>query len=453
MKLFYKILVLLMTLFMLHIGAVQFSFAGAADSGAGKITVHPPMGSAVIVEDIPQASSARLSASSNVSGATVYVDGQSMGIAPLREKIVSAGDHQVRVVKDTYNEYQTQVNIESGRHVSIEAYLTKRSHLFIATVPLDTNVRILHLNIDILYTIGMELSPGSYTVEVSKDGYETKIQSVSMTIGEDRYMTIVLPPTKKNVAEAFRSPFSSASSPPIRVTNSLGMDFMYISPGTFWMGSPSDETDRYEDEVRHEVTLTNGYYLQTTEVTQGQWKAIMDSNPSYFSDCGENCPVEQVSWDDVQEFIYKLNQKEGAYKYRLPTEAEWEYACRAGTDTPFQSHQPMSTDLANYDGRSGFLFFKKGMCRGATIPVGTLAANSYELYDMHGNVYEWCSDWYADYPSFSVTDPLGPSSGDYRVNRGGSWYCSASLCRSAYRYDNSPDTRYSDLGFRLLRTP
>jgi len=253
------------------------------------------------------------------------------------------------------------------------------------------------------------------------------------------------------------SPLLSQTSP----------QFVLVEGGTFIMGSTENEKGRSKDEIRHKVRV-NSFYLSRTEVTQGQYSSVMKTPPP----SSENTlmPMQFVSWYEAVEFCNELSRKSGLIPfynivqnevsfnfqsngYRLPSEAEWEYACRAGTDTPFQSHQPMSTDLANYDGRSGFLFFKKGMCRGATIPVGTLAANSYELYDMHGNVYEWCSDWYADYPSFSVTDPLGPSSGDYRVNRGGSWYCSASLCRSAYRYDNSPDTRYSDLGFRLLRTP
>jgi formylglycine-generating enzyme required for sulfatase activity len=169
------------------------------------------------------------------------------------------------------------------------------------------------------------------------------------------------------------------------------------------------------------VTLTKGFYMQSTEVTQGQWKAVMGNNPSYFKNCGDDCPVEQVSWNDVQEFIRKLNRREGGNKYRLPTESEWEYVARAGTDIPFAFGRCLSTDQANYDGNYPLSECSKGEYRQRTISVASFKPNSWGLYDMHGNVWEWCQDWYGDYPSGSATDPSGSSGGSYRVLRGGGW--------------------------------
>ena len=232
-------------------------------------------------------------------------------------------------------------------------------------------------------------------------------------------------------------------------TNSLGMTFNLIPAGTFMMGSPADEPERYSNETLHQVTLTKSYYMQTTEVTQGQWREVMGSNPSYFTSCGDDCPVERVSWNDVQAFITELN-KRGEGTYRLPTEAEWEYAARAGTTTPFYTGNCLSTNEANYDGGFPLTGCPSGVYRGKTVPVASFAPNAWGLYDMHGNVWEWVQDWYGSYPSGAVTDPTGPSSGSFRVFRGGSWVSTAGYCRSANRFLSNPDYRFDDGGFRLV---
>jgi len=235
-------------------------------------------------------------------------------------------------------------------------------------------------------------------------------------------------------------------------TNSFGMTFVRIPAGTFMMGSPNDEIGRYNGETLHQVTLTQDFYMQTTEVTQGQWKAVMGNNPSFHSSCGCDCPVEKVSWEDAKEFTEKLNQLENANKYRLPTEAQWEYAARAGSTTSLangnlvEEHCGIDTNLNAmgwYCGNSG----RK------THQVAQKQANAWGLYDMHGNVFEWCQDWYGSYPTNSVTDPGGASSGSGRVIRGGSWHNDAQYCRSANRYDLSPGGRNLSLGLRLMRTP
>jgi formylglycine-generating enzyme required for sulfatase activity len=234
--------------------------------------------------------------------------------------------------------------------------------------------------------------------------------------------------------------------------NSIGMEFVYIPPGTFTMGSPKDEPGRYNDEIQHEVTISKPFFMQTTEVTQGQWKAVMGNNPSRFKDCGDNCPVESVSWNDIQDFIKKLNQK-GEGTYRLPTEAEWEYAARAGTMTPFAFGKCLSTDQANYNGNYPLEDCPKGQWRQKTVPVGSFDPNAWGLYDMHGNVWEWCQDWYGDYPSSAVTDPTGAENGSVRVLRGGSWSHDARDCRTASRNGSTPDDRSYFGGFRLVRLP
>ena len=215
------------------------------------------------------------------------------------------------------------------------------------------------------------------------------------------------------------------------VTTSI--ELVLIPGGTFQMGSTSSESYDRERPV-HPVTLSS-FYIGKYEVTQGQWLAVMGDNPSHFKK-GDNYPVEQVSWDDCQEFIQKLNQLTGK-RYRLPTEAEWEYAARGGTSGDRYGN---IEDIAWYDDNSG----------GSTQPVGVKQPNAYGLYDMLGNVWEWCQDWKGPYTSGAKTNPTGPSSGSYRVLRGGSWRNSASRVRAPNRHGHTPDNRYnSNLGFRL----
>ncbi len=250
--------------------------------------------------------------------------------------------------------------------------------------------------------------------------------------GEDKRVSVRL-------TEEASAGFSSGNT----YTNSLGMTFVYIEPGSFMMGSPSSESGRDKDETLHRVTLTRGYWMQTTEVTQAQWKAVMGSNPSNFK--GDSLPVEKVSWDDIQDFIRKLNQRMDKITYSLPTEAQWEYAARAGSSSRFcfgDSDSQLGS-YAWYDGNSG----------SKTHPVGQKSPNAWGLYDMHGNVWEWSQDWYGDYPSGSVSDPTGPSSGTLRVLRGGSWFNFARICRSAGRMRLTPDYRYLIIGFRLVASP
>ncbi|MDR3217987.1 MAG: SUMF1/EgtB/PvdO family nonheme iron enzyme [Dysgonamonadaceae bacterium] len=221
--------------------------------------------------------------------------------------------------------------------------------------------------------------------------------------------------------------------------NQYGIDMVYVAGGTFTMGCTAEQgNDCYDSEKpAHRVTLSD-FYIGKYEVTQAQWKAVMDSNPSYFK--GDNLPVERVSWNDVQAFIRKINTQTGK-NYRLPTEAEWEYACRGGARSALYKYSGSNTadNVAWYTENSG----------GQMHPAGQKLPNELGIYDMSGNVREWCSDPYGAYSSDSQTNPAGPSYGHGRVLRGGSLSSIEENVRVPYRYFNSPDFSYSNLGFRL----
>ena len=228
-----------------------------------------------------------------------------------------------------------------------------------------------------------------------------------------------------------------------------GVEFVWVPPGEFIMGSTSRH-GREAERPLTQVRISRGFWMGKYEVTQGEWEAVMGSNPSRFKSCGGDCPVEQVSWNDVQEFIGKLNARSGGRPYRLPTEAEWEYAARAGTTTDTYAgditvpggDDPVVNRIAWYRSNSG----------GTTHRVGQKAPNAWGLYDMLGNVYEWVQDRYGRYPGGTVTDPVGPESGSDRVFRGGDWLSYARFCLSAHRFGRSPGNRLAFVGFRLLRT-
>jgi len=250
------------------------------------------------------------------------------------------------------------------------------------------------------------------------------VLSMAITVAIGRYVIVVHDPPAMGVPDPKGK----------RWTNSIGMDFVSIPPGTFILGSDSRAADPDERPL-HTVTITRSFEMATTEVTQAQWKAVMGGNPSKFQ--GEDLPVEQVSWEDAQAFLRKLNAKEGTTHYRLPTEAEWEYACRAGAGIDRQGDM---SAFAWYDPNS----------EGRTHAVSQKQANAWGLYDMLGNVYEWCEDWKDAYPSGSVLDPRGPSRGSVRVARGGSWFVHANRSRAFFRDAFNPEHRFSDMGFRVV---
>ena len=250
----------------------------------------------------------------------------------------------------------------------------------------------------------------------------------------------------------FQASYSNSQQPTKQsLTNSIGINLVLIPKGKFLMGSPETEEKRVKDEIQHEVTISQNFYMGSTEVTQAQWNKVIGINPSSFK--GDELPVYQIRPFEAVWFCKRLSEmpeeKKAGRKYRLPTEAEWEYACRAGTITPFNFGSQLNGRQANCDGTRPYGTDTKGPNLEKTSPVGTYPANAWGLYDMHGNVWEWCSDWYGEYPSGSVTDPSGPARGWQRVYRGGDWRVDAVNCRSADR-GCDPSIRSRLIGFRVV---
>ena len=273
---------------------------------------------------------------------------------------------------------------------------------------------------------------GNYTVVVSNDFGSVTTQATSLQVD---------------------------STPPAHTVASISMDMIFCPPGTFTMGSPSNETGRVGDETQHQVTLSHGFYLGKHEVTQAQYQTVMNGNsaglnadPSNFK--GSNRPVERASWEDAQIFLTRLNSIEqsagrlpNGWKYVLPTEAEWEYACRAGTTTAYSWGNDINSSRANYNWDGGA---NDGNDSKQTVEVGQFSANPWGFFDMHGNVREWVHDWkVGNYLTGAQTNPEGPASGSNRVSRGGSWNLDGPYLRSAKRDHNTPSKRNHDVGFRV----
>jgi len=226
----------------------------------------------------------------------------------------------------------------------------------------------------------------------------------------------------------------------------LKLKFCWCPAGTFMMGSPESEPDRYAEETLHQVTLSKGFWIAKNQTTQGQWEKVMGRNPSYFKEVGSDAPVERVRWNEATAFCARLNKLAPpgiGWRYSLPTEAQWEYACRAGSTTRFGFGDD-DADLAEYS-------WLDANSDNKPHPVGLKKPNAWGIHDMHGNVWEWCEDTYSDYPNAPVTDPMGAASGTYRVYRGGSWFNKPELARSANRNWDIGAIRYFFVGFRLAR--
>lgn len=243
---------------------------------------------------------------------------------------------------------------------------------------------------------------------------------------------------------------SSGDKKPLR--NSLGVEFARVPAGSFRMGSPTGEKDRLDTETPHTVRLTKGFWMGAHEVTQEQYARVMANRPAHFQ--GDKLPVEKVSFGEALEFCQKLSalaeEKAAGRKYRLPTEAEWEYACRAGTSTPFSFGEALNGKQANHNGAQPYGTASAGPNLEKTTPVGSYAPNAWGLYDMHGNVWEWCADWYGPLEVDEAIDPSGADKGTGRVLRGGSWANAGKNCRAADRYGYDPTSRKNYLGFRVV---
>ena len=341
--------------------------------------------------------------------------------------------------EETHKEYDDNIVDEYGDLVSYEIRPVK-SELLIMEVLLHLPKELEELREEFWIKLRVEML-SKYWKEVAEDQFRGVKLGDPENFSDQWYEAREAEILKVEKGCEARG---KALNMPWREEEDLGkgvkLETVLVPSGKFVMGSPTSEVDRRDNEAQqHEVTLTKPYYMGRYEVTQEQWESVMGNNPSLFE--GTNLPVTNVSWEDCQEFIKKLNAKTNG-GYRLPTEAEWEYACRAGTTTAYSFGAKITPKDANYND-SG---------TDEPVAVGSYKPNAFGLYDMHGNVWEWCEDWEADYPKGAVTDPKGPATGENRVLRGGSFFFSGSAARSSFRLNFSPSYRYYNFGFRLVRT-
>ncbi|MDR0982540.1 MAG: SUMF1/EgtB/PvdO family nonheme iron enzyme [Culturomica sp.] len=373
------------------------------------------------------------------AGAYVYIDGNQSGEGKWAGRL-EAGMHTVEVEKASHVSFKTSVNLVNGEKklVSVPPLTPIYGKLNVVTDPVYASVVIDGIEqTSKTPCVVKDVLVGDRKVKLvpASSEYETFETMVNISEGKITNLNKTFTKKPKAVAATVGSDFTDSRSNQVTRTHPGEPEMIAVKGGTFTMGSSSGDND---EKPVHSVTVSD-FKIGKYEVTQAQWRAVMGSNPSYFK--GDNLPVEKVSWDDCQEFIRKLNAATGK-NYRLPTEAEWEYAARGGSRSNGYEYSGSNTlgDVAWYDSNSG----------NETHPVGRKKPNELGIYDMSGNVWEWCSDWYGSYSSGSQTNPKGAASGSYRVYRGGSWYGNAARCRVAFRHGNSPDDRRSILGFRLV---
>ena len=343
--------------------------------------------------------------------------------------------------------YELVVTASGGAQAEQKQKLTIRYTPSSATVLVD-NKMVKGMN-GVAQTT---LPVGQHSYIVACDGYESEEGMVKLkasapsnlqiTLSKDATATQQSTVSQPIVAQqpVAQTPITNGDIISIPVKDGISIEMVRVEAGTFTMGAtPEMENPLYEEKPAHQVTLTNDYYIGKYEVTQALWKAVMGNNPSNFK--GDNLPVEQVSWDDCQEFLSKLNSITGK-TFRLPTEAEWEYAARGGNKSRGYQYSGSNnlSDVAWNINNSG----------SKTHAVGSKQANELGIYDMTGNVWEWCQDWYGKYSSSSKTNPTGANRGSKRVARGGSWIFNLLACRSSYRGYGSPDNRLNYVGLRLV---
>ena len=295
-------------------------------------------------------------------------------------------------------------------------------------------------------TVVSVLSPSTSGRGVGVRVLHLQGQTINLDTGLEKL--VITPLTKPAWADSFgRDQYGLYADLNIK---GITQRFRWINPGTFLMGSPESEPERIaKHEVQHPVTLTQGFWLADTTVTQALWQVVMGNNPSRFKNDSNN-PVEQVNWNDSQGFLKRLNALITGLPAKLPTEAQWEYACRAGTTSPFSFGNNITPKKVNYNGNYPYADGKKGLNRQKTVPVKSLPANPWGLYEMHGNVWEWCQDgWQPEMSAEPTVDPEGLDAGTARVLRGGSWFDNGGHCRSADRYRHDPADRINGIGFRL----
>ena len=356
---------------------------------------------------------------------SLYVDKKSVGMAPWTGSL-KEGMHLIEAKKEGYRSQQRTINLSQQQRldVAFAELAAIQGNLSVNYKPFGADVYIDGKKVGQSPRVFNGILVGNHKVEIKKDGYGTDSKTVSILEGQTASLSGVL--TTHTIT--------------IPVKDGISIDMVRVEAGTFTMGATAEMKNTEDSEKpTHRVTLTNDYYIGKYEVTQALWQAVMGDDPSYFK--GDNLPVEAVTWDDCQEFIGKLNRITGK-TFRLPTEAEWEYAARGGNKSRGYQYSGSNnpSNVAWYDDNSG----------DKTHAVGTKQPNELGIYDMSGNVWEWCQDWYETYSSSSQVNPTGANSGSCRVVRGVSWYNNARNCRLSLRGSNTPDFRSSNLGLRLV---
>ena len=370
---------------------------------------------------------------------SLYVDKKSVGMAPWTGSL-KEGMHLIEAKKKGYRSQQRTINLSQQQRldVAFAELAAIQGNLSVNYKPFGSDVYIDGKKVGQSPRVFNGIMVGNHKVEIKKDGYGTDSKTVSILEGQTASLSGVLTThTSSSVASGFSS---SGNTITIPVKDGISIDMVRVEAGTFTMGATAEMKNTEDSEKpTHRVTLTNDYYIGKYEVTQALWQAVMGDDPSYFK--GDNLPVEAVTWDDCQEFIGKLNRITGK-TFRLPTEAEWEYAARGGNKSRGYQYSGSNnpSNVAWYDDNSG----------DKTHAVGTKQPNELGIYDMSGNVWEWCQDWYETYSSSSQVNPTGANSGSCRVVRGVSWYNNARNCRLSLRGSNTPDFRSSNLGLRLV---
>jgi formylglycine-generating enzyme required for sulfatase activity len=366
----------------------------------------------------------------SVQNATVYVDDVERGVTRWSGKLVT-GPHTAEAILKGHRKKTIALDVIAGQDQTVALEPEPMYGSLDISANVDATVSIDgKKHPDLAPIIIEKLLVGEHEVTLSANGYKSFSKKIEVAEGKIAVITATME-EGTSTQPATGTPATSGSSG--------GFEMVFVQGGTFTMGCTSEQSDCYDwEKPAHKVTVSS-FNIGKYEVTQAQWVAIMGNNPSAFK--GDNLPVETVSWNDVQEFIRRLNTKTGK-QYRLPTEAEWEYAAHGGNKSSGYKYSGGNNigNVAWYGDNSG----------STTHAVGTKQANELGIYDMSGNVWEWCSDWYDAYSSASQTNPTGTSSGSARVNRGGGWYNRASGCRVSARSSNSPGSSYIGLGFRLV---
>ena len=398
---------------------IKATLAGHRDAQQ-QLTVEAGKDETIQLNPIPIYGS--LAIESTPMGANIFVDGRACGTTPNVIEELLVGEHSVLVSKPGCADYKATVTIAEGEETAFEAKLQAGAQVKISTGSAGDDVYVDGKKVGTT-PLNATLSFGSHKVYAMRGSKKSQEKTVNIT-------TVV---QNENIKLSFGGPVEFT-------VKGVKFSMIEVEGGTFTMGATNEQgSDAYSDEkTTHKVTL-DSYYIGQTEVTQALWKAVMGNNPSYRK--GDNLPVEQVSWNECQEFIKKLNALTGR-KFRLPTEAEWEYAARGGNRSRGYKYSGSNNidEVAWYGGNSG----------SKTHDVATKKANELGIYDMSGNVWEWCGDWYGSYSSSPQTNPVGPSSGSARVNRGGSWIGNSGDCRVSFRAPLSPGDSYNNLGLRLV---